>query len=79
MVVIAYEFFIMKEELMEEKKERGCLFILMIVISCFILAGLFFFAAGRLFGEDYRHLVFFGIMGIAIAVFLGREIFRKNE
>ena len=68
----------MEEDFPKEKKERGCTFILLIILACFVFAGVFFFVTGKLFGEDYRHLVFFGILGLAIAIFLGREIVRKN-
>lgn len=65
--------------LKEKKKERGCSLILFIILSCFIVAGIFFFLAGKIFGEDNRNLIFFGVLGMGIVVVLGREILRKNS
>ena len=59
------------------KKERGCSFIALLVVSCFIVAGIIFFLSAKIFGEENRHLVFFGILGVAITIFLGREIIKK--
>lgn len=63
----------------EQKEGRGCLFILGILLGCFFIAGIFFVVAGKLFGEENRHLVFFGTLGLGIVVFLSRELFSGRK
>ncbi|HEX8549134.1 MAG TPA: hypothetical protein VF691_19375 [Cytophagaceae bacterium] len=65
---------------MEEKpKEKsGCLIIAMIFVSSILIAGIFYVVGGKMFGEEYRLLVFFGTLGTIGIIFLLREIFSKK-
>ena len=64
---------------MEEKvkENSGCFVIAAIFCISMIVAGIFYFVGGKLFGEEYRTLLFFGSLGSIGIVFLLREIFSK--
>ncbi|HEX8546638.1 MAG TPA: hypothetical protein VF691_06720 [Cytophagaceae bacterium] len=59
------------------KEKSGCLVIGAIIIISIVIAGIFYFIGGKLFGEEYRSLVFFGTVGTIGIVFLLREIFSR--
>jgi hypothetical protein len=61
-----------------KKTERGCGFILSILLISFAGMGVFFFLAGKFFGTENRHLIFFGCLGLIVMVMLGKELFKKN-
>ncbi len=69
----------MDEKKNATKKERGCIFIFMIIITTFLVVGIFFIVAGKIFGPTYRQFIFFSILGAAVVFFLIRELVAQDK